>query len=132
MIVIDSSAWVEYFAGGPAEPRVSEFLRGDEPVVVPAVVVYEVFRALHRVAGERTAATAVAQLSKYQIAEINVPLALSAANLALEYRLHMADAMIYAAARSVGGTLVTLDAHFEGLPYVLILKRQPPPTNAEK
>lgn len=126
MIVIDSSAWVEYFIEGPAEPQVTEFVRGDEPVVVPAVVVYEVFRAVRRVAGPVVAATAIAQLSKRQVADINVSLALSAADLALEYKLHMADAMIYAAARSVDAILVTLDAHFDGLPKVVYLQRQAP------
>jgi toxin FitB len=132
LIVIDSSAWVEYFTQGPAGPDVKGFVYGDEPVLVPTVVVYEVFRAIRRKAGPRTAATAVAQLSKRQVAEIDVSLALAAANVASEHGLHMADAMIYAATLSVGGTLVTLDAHFEGLPNVVCLRREPPPRKTKK
>lgn len=126
MIVIDSSAWVDYITRGPLWAEVRDFVQGDEPVVVPAVVLYEVFRALRRLVGDRTAATATLQLLRREVVDVDARVAVAAANLASEHKLHMADAMIYAAARSVDATLVTLDAHFDGLPKVVYLQRQAP------
>lgn len=126
MIVIDSSAWVEFFTRGPAGDGVREYVGGDDPVAVPAVVVYEVFRAIQRMAGDYPAAMAAAQLTDRGVVDIDASLALAAAHVAAEHGLHMADAMIYATTLSLGGTLVTLDAHFDGLPDVVYLQKRPP------
>ncbi len=48
------------------------------------------------------------------IVPLSTSLALYAADVALEYRLSFADAIIYASARQVRVPLVTSDDHFEG------------------
>ena len=48
--------------------------------------------------------------------------ALEAADGALERRLAMADAIVYATARRFGATLVTADADFEDLPDVVLIR----------
>jgi predicted nucleic acid-binding protein len=126
LIVLDSSAWIEYQNDGPLADELEKFVGGDEAIAVPAVVLYEVYRAVQRMRGDDTAALAAFQLRERGVVDVDARGALKAANLASEHGLHMADAMIYAATLSVGGTLVTLDAHFEGLPGVVYLQKQSP------
>jgi len=47
-----------------------------------------------------------------------VPFAVEAADLSLRHDLPMADALIYAVALTRSATLVTADAHFEGIDAV--------------
>lgn len=64
---------------------------------------------------------AVSQLGKTAVIPLDAELALAAAELSLSARLAMADAIVLAAAKKVDGTLVTLDADFQGLPDATVL-----------
>lgn len=55
---------------------------------------------------------------------LDTPLALLAADIAGEFRLAMADAIIYATARQHGAQTVTSDAHFAKLPDVVFLPKR--------
>ena len=46
---------------------------------------------------------------------------LAAASLSIDYKLPMADAIIYATARAHQAELITSDAHFSGLPGVTLI-----------
>jgi predicted nucleic acid-binding protein len=48
-------------------------------------------------------------------------MALAAASYSIDYKLSMADAIIYATAQAHGAELITSDAHFTGLPDVTVL-----------
>ena len=118
MRVVDSSCWIEVFADGPlAERWVSRLAPADE-VLVPAIVLYEVFRWLRREAGEEAALRGAAKLQESEVVPLDAGLALAAAEVGRAYRLAMADAVVYATARSRRATLFTSDADFEGLPAV--------------
>ena len=45
MNVVDSSAWLEYFADGPNAEAFAEPLRDIAALVVPAITIYEVFKS---------------------------------------------------------------------------------------
>ena len=53
--------------------------------------------------------------------------ALAAAEACREHKLATADAIIFATARAQGATLLTCDAHFEGLPQILYVPKAPQP-----
>jgi hypothetical protein len=46
--VVDSSGWLEFFAGGPHARRFEPVLEDLESLIVPAVSVHEVFKVLLR------------------------------------------------------------------------------------
>ena len=48
-------------------------------------------------------------------------MALAAASLSIDYKLPMADAIIYATAQAHQAELITSDAHFSGLPGVTLI-----------
>jgi predicted nucleic acid-binding protein len=71
---------------------------------------------------EARAVEAVSALRRATIAPVDEPLALEAADLSLAHGLAMADSLVYATARRFRATLVTGDAHFDGLPGAVVVR----------
>ena len=71
---------------------------------------------------EERAIAAVSALLTTTIEPVAESLALEAADIALEYGLAMADAIIFATASRHGAQIVTGDADFEGLPRVTLIR----------
>ncbi len=115
MNVVDSSAWLEYFAGGPNAGFFAEPIENVGELVVPAIVVYEVFKRLTQQRSEAIAIDRTAAMQQGIVAQLDVPAAIEAARLSLQLRLPMADSVILATARRFAAVLWTQDAHFEGL-----------------
>jgi len=116
--VVDSSAWLEYFADGPAAAHFAAAIEAVDRLVVPSVCLLEVFKVVLRQRGESDALQAIALMQQGTIVELDAALALSAAAVGVEHRLPLADSIVYATARRVGGTVWTQDADFDGLPGV--------------
>lgn len=95
MNVVDSSAWLEYFADGPNAGFFAPAIEATERLIVPSVV------------------------------ELDASLALSAARLGLESKLPLADSIVLATARRFDAVLWTQDGDFEGLPNVRYRARKP-------
>jgi predicted nucleic acid-binding protein len=116
--VVDSSAWIEYFVGGPNADDFSVPIERTDELVVPALTVYEVFKRVHQVADESRALHAAGLMMEGMVVELSASLAIAAARLSLDTRLSMADSIILATARSKNAVLWTQDAHFKGLDRV--------------
>ena len=115
MNVVDSSGWLEYFAGGPNADFFAPALEAVDELVVPTVSIYEVFKRVLQQRGEGDALQAVALMQQGDVVDLSVPLALDAARLSVELQIPMADAIILTTARANGATLWTQDSHFEGM-----------------
>lgn len=68
--------------------------------------------------GESAALQAVAVMAQGLVVDLTAPLALLSARLGLEYKLPLADSIVYATARERDAEVWTQDADFEGLPRV--------------
>lgn len=124
MRLIDSSGWLEVFRGGPHADRVARLLTDPGEILTPTIALYEVYKVLKRDASEEDALLAVAQMLRTQVVPLSETLALEAADTSLDHALAMADAIVYATARSHNAELVTTDAHLEGLPGVVFLSKK--------
>ena len=121
MNIVDSSGWLEYFAGGanasyfePAITKLSELL-------VPSVSLYEVFKRVYQQRGEGEALVAVALMQQGTVVDLDSTLAMSSAKISAEIKLPMADSIMLATARQAGAVLWTQDTDFEvmqGVRYV--------------
>jgi len=124
--VVDSSAWLAYFAD---EPSAADFAKAVEDVrqlVVPAVCLLEVFKIVARQRGEGDALQVIAIMQQGAVVDLDGALALSAARVGLDLKLPLADSIVYATARGVDGVVWTQDEDFNGLPDVqYIPKRRP-------
>lgn len=115
MNVVDSSAWLEYFAGGDNADFFAQPIEAVTKLIVPVISIYEVFKRVCQQSGEGHALQAIALMQQGRVVELTSPLALNAAKLSIEHRLPMADSLILSTARMYGATLWTQDADFEGI-----------------
>ena len=113
--VVDSSAWLEYFADGPNAAQFAEVIEHPEQVWVPTITLLEVYKRVSQQRGESLALQCVAVMQQGTVIDLDAALALRAATLALRHRLPLADCIIYASAQAVGAVLWTQNADFEGL-----------------
>ena len=67
---------------------------------------------------------AIASMQKTRTIPLSEDLALEAADLSLEHKLAMADAIVLATARQSNATLYTSDADFEGIEGTVVLVRK--------
>ena len=124
MILLDSSVWVEILTRGPRADEFRAYLDEAEEVLVPSIVLYEVFKRLRRDAREEAATLGAARLQACTVVALDDQLAMEAADASLERGLPMADAIIYATARAYSARLITGDAHFANVPGVQYLAPQ--------
>lgn len=115
MNVVDSSAWLEYFAGGPNAGHFAAAIENTEELIVPVLTLYEVFKRVVQQAGETSALTAVTAMQQGQVVNLDAALAIGAAKLGADLGLPLADSIILATARRNGAVLWTQDGDFEGL-----------------
>ena len=124
MNVVDSSGWLEYFAGGPNADFFAAAVEAVDELVVPTVSLYEVFKRVLQQRGEGDALQAVALMQQGSVVELTAPIALDAARMSSELGLPMADSMILATARAYQATLWTQDSDFEDIAGVRFIAHE--------
>jgi predicted nucleic acid-binding protein len=115
MNTIDSTLWLEYFADTEAGKNISEIIENTTELIVPTITIYEVFKKLLIETNEDEALFAIAHMKQGKIVELNDELSLSAAKISKEYKIPMADSIIYATNLKYNGVLWTQDKHFMGM-----------------
>lgn len=123
MNVVDSSGWLEFFAGGRQARHFQGPIVATDDLLVPVICVYEVFKVICQQRNENDAIQAVADMKQGKIVDITDRLALSAGQISLSHHLPMADSLILAVTRQFDATLWTQDADFEGLDKVRYFKK---------
>ena len=118
MNVVDSSAWLAYFAGEKNADFFAEAIEDTELLIVPSICLYEVFKVILREKGEDEALIAVAAMQEGKVVDLDGSLALEAAVLGNQEKLALTDSIIYATAKLNGAVLWTQDEHFSGKPDV--------------
>ena len=118
MVLVDTSAWIEWLIGSPAGEALSARLPQQSDWLVPTMVQLELAKWLTREVGEDKADQVIAFTQVCQVVPVDTEIALAAADACRTHKLATADAIIFATARARGATLLTCDAHFEGLPGV--------------
>ena len=103
MNVVDSSAWLEYFANGSNASFFAGPIEAIDELVVPSLTIYEVFKRVLQQRDESHALRAVAVMQQGAVIDPDVRLALSAARLSLDTRRPMADSVVFATARLASG-----------------------------
>lgn len=118
MNLVDSSAWLAYFADEEEAAFFAPAIEDTELLLVPTVCLYEVFKVVLRERGEDDALQAVAAMQQGTVVDLTAELALEAAAIGHEEKLALADSIIFATAKKWEATLWTQDEHFAGKPKV--------------
>jgi predicted nucleic acid-binding protein len=124
MNTIDSSGWLEYFAGGPNAAFFSRPLQNTTGLIVPSITIYEVFKTVLRQRNESDALQAVALMMQGSVVDLTPNISILAAKISLAEKMPMADSIILATARLYQSTVWTEDADFEGIPGVQYIPKK--------
>ena len=120
LYVVDASGWLEYLSEDSKAAAFGHYLEMDDAVLIPTIVLYEVYRQLSKLRGKNIADRFTAQTLHQPVIPMDETIAIAAANASLDHRLATKNAIVYATARVSGAQLVTGDTHFRGLPGVII------------
>lgn len=118
MNVVDSSAWLEYFADGPNAGYFARAIETVGELLVPTLCLFEVYKRVLAQRGEDAALQVVAVMQQGTVVDLDAGLALTAARVSVERRLPLADSIILATARQHDAVLWTQDADFATVPGV--------------
>lgn len=118
MVLVDTCGWIEWLTDGQLAEVYAPFLADSGNVIVPTLVQFELYRWCLREKNEAIALDVIGLTETCQVRPLDTRIALSAADLCAQYRLAMADAVVYASALAANAELLTSDAHFTALPGV--------------
>lgn len=123
MILVDTSAWIEWLIDSATGARLAEHLPEQADWLVPTMVQLELAKWLTREVGEDKADQVIAFTQVCQVVPLDTEIALAAAEACRAHKLATADAVIFATAHTHGATVLTCDRHFEGLPDVTLIEK---------
>lgn len=118
MNVIDSSAWLSYFAGDKNAAVFGKAIENLEKLLVPSITITEVFKNILRQTSEEHALSAIAHMKQGRVIDLDSELAIDAGHFGVVHKLPLADSIIFATAQKFNATIWTQDADFKGLPSV--------------
>lgn len=94
-----------------------------EKLIVLSITITEVFKCVFRQRGEDLALECVAHMEQGKVIPLDASLAINAAHYGIEYKLPLADSIIYATAQKLNALVWTQDSDFECLEGVKYFPR---------
>ena len=121
-VLIDSWAWIEYWKGGKFAEKAAAYIEGDEEAVASTINLAEVYLWVARSYDEATAGEKVGTIEKRcHVIPVERDTAIEAVRIKKREKLGLADSLILATARQVGGRVVTGDPDMKDLNGVVFL-----------
>jgi len=119
MNIIDTSLWIEYFAGTPLdESIVVNAIGNSDEMYVPSICLYEVRKKFLNDNDPDTAVAVIDIMKNSIVINLDSEIALLASDMSKQHRLPMADSIIFATAELYNAEIYTQDKHFENLDRV--------------
>jgi predicted nucleic acid-binding protein len=118
MNIIDTSLWIEFFAGNPLDDSIVNAIGNSDEMYVPSICLYEVRKKFLNDNDPDTALAVIDIMKNGKVINLDSEIALLASDMSKQHKLPMADSIIYATAALCGAELYTQDKHFENLDRV--------------
>ena len=119
--VIDSSCWIEIFSNGPLAKKCQKEVSTSKVIVVPALIIYEVYRRVKQLTSDEDGLAATSYISQFDVQPLTREVALLAADLSLQFKLGTVDSIILAHTHEASAELITLDNDFRDLPRARVI-----------
>lgn len=123
MNLVDSSGWLEYFAGGKNAEIFTPAIENTDNLLVSTINIYEIYKKILTERDEKSAIEAIGLMQQAKVIDVNSSISVQAAALSCKYKLPMADSVIYTTAIQNDAILWTQDYDFKGLPNVKLVKK---------
>jgi len=118
MNIVDSSLWIEFFAGTKLDISIIDVIRKTNELYVPAICLYEVHKKFINDNDVKKADLAMDIMKIGNVIDMDSKIAVLASNVSRQYKLPMADSIIYATAQIYNAEIYTQDKHFKDLKQV--------------
>lgn len=122
--VVDSSGWLEYFADSKNAHFFAPVIENTKNLIVPTISLLEVFKHVLRQCSEKQAFESVECMMQGAVVDLDIEISLNAAKLGIQYKIPLADSIIFATGIAYDATVWSQDADFEGLPQVKYINKK--------
>ncbi len=123
MNLVDSSGWLEYFAGDKNAKDFAPILENSDELIVSVISIYEVYKILLKQCEEDVALNYVALMHQAKIINVNSEISIEAVRATVKYKIPMADSIIYTTGILNDAIIWTQDYDFINLPNVKFIKK---------
>ncbi len=124
MIIVDSCGWLEWFTDGALAEQYKEYLASLDNIIMPTIILYEVYKILKREVGEEKALLAAGYMKNATVIPFDDTLALVAADIALKEKLAMSHAIILATSRVHNCRIISSDSDLKNQTNVTYIPKQ--------
>jgi predicted nucleic acid-binding protein len=124
IVLIDSWAWVEFFAGSKIGEKVKGYVMDEnQEIIISSINLAEIYRiALDRFDQLAAETRRRSMLSRCFLIPVDEEIAVQGAKFRHDRDWGLGDALIYATAVREGAKVLTGDPHFKGLKDVIFLE----------
>jgi len=123
MNLVDTSGWLEYFSDGTNAAFFAPVIEDTENLIVSVINEYEVYKKVLQISSRQKALRAITQMKLGNIIPLSEEIALFAAEISIQYKIPMADSIIYATGKLNNANVWTQDVDFINLPCVKYIKK---------
>jgi predicted nucleic acid-binding protein len=123
MNLVDSSAWLEYFANSKNADFFAAAIEDTEHLIVSTINLYEVFKKIIQQRDENSALQAIALMQQGKVIDVDSSISLLSAKQSIDLKLSMADSIILTTAHVFSATLWTQDSDFKDIPGIKYIQK---------
>jgi toxin FitB len=123
MNLVDSSGWLEYLADGKNAKFFAPVIENTEELVVSVINIYEIYKKVLLGKDENTAIQVVGLMQQAKVIDVTPSIAIQAAKFSYEFKIPMADSIIYTTAKMNDSIVWTQDVDFKNLDGVRYNKK---------
>src|SRR5437899_1488755 len=99
MVLVDTCGWIEWLTNGKLTKLFEKYLKKPSELIIPTIVQFELYKWVCREHDEIMALNVIGVTEQGKVVTVDTNVALTAADLATQHKLAMADALIYACAQ---------------------------------
>jgi predicted nucleic acid-binding protein len=123
MNLVDSSGWLEYLADGKNAKFFAPIIEDTDELIVSVINIYEIYKKVLVEKDENTAIQVVGLMQQAKVVDVTTSIAIQAAKFSYEFKIPMADSIIYTTARMNDAIVWTQDIDFKKLDGVRYNKK---------
>ncbi len=116
--VVDSSGWIEYFLDTSQADYFEPAILNTDALIVPVIALYEVHKRISQLVPPAVVTQCMDVMRHGRVLPLTDAQAIAASVIAQQYKLAMADAVMYSMALEHEALFWTQDIDYHGLPSV--------------
>ncbi len=124
MKLVDSCGWLEYLADSKNAEFFSKAINDFENLIIPTICITEVFKKVLKEKGENEALLIVSMMKQGNVINLDENIVLMAAKYGLDYKLPLADSIVYATGIKYKAEILTHDTDFKDLTGVIFFPKK--------